>query len=310
MIDSQGFLVTALHVVENARSVNVQFPGGSAQSAQVVMIDIPNDLAVLRTEAQGQTLPTLPIADTMRAGQDAIIIGYPLCSGPDPTVTKGIVSGVNRIGPIGGMAVVQIDAAMNPGNSGGPVLTTEGAVIGVANQTMTRVYGQAVQATNFAIPYDTIRALAAKASDPSRSHNGLSFPLQTTVQVPLSYKGSANMMGKVFKDVVCASPPPGALKFMGVHGQLQSNGSLAIKVFLTLRPDEDGTGEFGVLARYGAQNVQVVDQDATRDYKAADVCMSYVAQGRLPGFSGLIPLGFEATYAVSFTVWSSEVTSL
>jgi S1-C subfamily serine protease len=137
-VDPQGLLVTALHVVEDAQAVKVQFPGGTAQSAEVIVVDIPNDLAVLRVDTQGQALPTLRIAETTRAGEDAIILGYPLCSGPDPTVTKGIVSGLNRVGPIGGMTVVQIDAAMNPGNSGGPVVTSDGAVIGVADQVLIR----------------------------------------------------------------------------------------------------------------------------------------------------------------------------
>jgi hypothetical protein len=94
-----------------------------------------------------------------------------------------------------------------------------------------------------------------------------------------------------------------------VRGELKASGALAIRVFLTMRPDDEGVGQFGVLARVGGANVQTVDQQASQDYPAHDVCISYIAQGGLPGPYGFIPLGFEATYTLSYSVWSTEVAT-
>jgi hypothetical protein len=90
---------------------------------------------------------------------------------------------------------------------------------------------------------------------------------------------------------------------------LKASGALVIKTRLTERtnPDESSVGEFGVLGRTGAENVQVVDQQLP-ELPARDICLSYLAQGRLPGFYGLIPLGFEVSYTVDYKVWSSEIT--
>ncbi len=298
-VDQSGLLVTALHVVSTAQTATVAFPTSDPVSAQVVAVDVNNDLALLQIAQPLQTI--LPFATDVRTGQDAIVVGYPLCSGPDPTTTKGIVSALNRIGPAGGQQI-QVDAAMNPGNSGGPVVTADGALIGVADQrlgydTVTR---QPVQAFNFAVPSDAVKGLLQK------SRGTMHLPLQATVTRALHYKGSADRTGKLVRDVQCVSPPPGALSVSAVHGKLDANGALAIVVALRLRadPDEPQRGFFGRMGRVGSDTTQSVDQTLPRETPARDVCLSYEAHGAF----NFIPLGFEVTYTVDYKVWSSEVT--
>jgi hypothetical protein len=200
---------------------------------------------------------------------------------------------------------------MNPGDSGGPVVTSDGAVIGVADQqtVLNPLTNSPVQAVNFAVTNYAVKLLVTVAKDPTKPHPLFTLPLQSTVSMPLSYKGSANAGGKIVKDVVCVSPPSGALSISAVHGELKAGGALLIKTMLTVRtsPDESPVGEFGVLARYRAEKVQIVDQQLP-DLPARDVCLSYLAQGTLPGLYGLISVGFEVSYTVDYKVWSSEIT--
>ena len=299
-VDQSGLLVTALHVVSMAQIATVAFPTSDPVPAQVVGVDVMNDLALLQIAQPLQTV--LPVATDVRTGQDAIVIGYPLCSGPDPTATKGIVSALNRVDK-NGATLIQIDAAMNRGNSGGPVVTIDGAVIGVADQTLVSTNPNTpIQRFNYAVPNDAVKALLQK------SRGVFHLPLQATVTKVLHYKGSADRTRKFVPDVECVSPPPGALSVSAVHGKLNANGALAIQVALTLRadPDEPKRGVFGRMGRVGSDTMQTVDQTLPRETPARDVCLSYLAQGAF----NFIPLGFEVTYTVDYMVWSSEVTGV
>lgn len=136
--DKNGHVVTNFHVVKGAGSsqLGVQLMGrGTPYPARVVGTDPQNDIAVLRIEAYPGDLAPLPLGSSseLQVGQNAIAIGNPF--GLDYTLTTGVISGIRR--EITGVAgnnipnVIQTDAAMNPGNSGGPLIDSAGRVIGV-----------------------------------------------------------------------------------------------------------------------------------------------------------------------------------
>jgi S1-C subfamily serine protease len=131
VIDNEGNILTNNHVVDGATSVTVQFSSGKTADARVLGTDSIDDLAVIKVDASsvsGITPLSLADSSTVKIGQMAIAIGNPF--GYENTVTVGVISGLNRsIGNLTGM--IQTDAALNPGNSGGPLLNANGAVIGI-----------------------------------------------------------------------------------------------------------------------------------------------------------------------------------
>jgi S1-C subfamily serine protease len=158
LISPDGLVMTNSHVVHKAKLVEVQTSDGRTSRAQLVGDDPDTDLAVIRIDLPG--LPWISFADSgeVRVGQIAIAIGNPL--GFDNSVTAGIVSALGRTFPsrTGRLIdnVLQTDAALNPGNSGGPLLDAQGRVIGVN----TAIIGSA-QGICFAIGSKTAEFIAS-----------------------------------------------------------------------------------------------------------------------------------------------------
>jgi len=155
-----GLLVTNSHVVGDAESVTIVFADGKREPAEVVATDPLTDLAVLRTERRG--LPAARFAEGLpRVGELAIAIGNPL--GFENTVTAGVISGLQRSIP-GAAArapalidLIQTDAPISPGNSGGALVDADGEVVGI-NVAYIPPSGGAVS-LGFAIPSVTVRAV-------------------------------------------------------------------------------------------------------------------------------------------------------
>ncbi|MFZ1880494.1 MAG: trypsin-like peptidase domain-containing protein [Gaiellaceae bacterium] len=160
--DGDGHIVTNEHVIDGASSVSVKLSDGSTWKATVVGSDTSSDLAVLRISAPASKLTPLPLADSsaVQVGDGVVAIGNPF--GLDGTVTSGIISAVDREiaapdeTPIEG--AIQTDAAINHGNSGGPLLNLEGKVIGVTAQIQSESGGN--DGVGFAIPSNTVRSIA------------------------------------------------------------------------------------------------------------------------------------------------------
>jgi S1-C subfamily serine protease len=166
VIDKSGHIVTNDHVVAGATSVQVSFSDNESLKARVVGEDPATDIAVLQVHAPSRALRPLTLgnSDAVQVGDEVVAIGNPL--GYDRSATSGIVSAVgrsiqapNEISTIG--HAIQTDAALNHGNSGGPLLNADGQVIGVNAQIAPSSSGANI-CIGFAIPINTVRDVAAQ----------------------------------------------------------------------------------------------------------------------------------------------------
>jgi S1-C subfamily serine protease len=165
VIDKAGHVVTNYHVIEGASKVEVSFSGNDEMPATVIGRDPSTDIAVLRIKrAQGRALTPLELgnSDVVRVGDAVVAIGNPF--GLERTVTAGIVSALQReITAPNGFAidrVIQTDAAINHGNSGGPLLNADGRVIGVNSQIETESGGNV--GIGFAVPINTVKDVVSQ----------------------------------------------------------------------------------------------------------------------------------------------------
>jgi len=167
LIDRAGDMLTNYHVIAGAdpnSGVTVQFGDGAARRAAVVGEDHNNDLAVLKVNMSGVPAASpLMLGDstTVRVGDPTMAIGNPF--GLDRTLTSGIVSALQReIQAPDGFAidnVIQTDAPLNPGNSGGPLLDAAGRVIGINSQILTAGASDGSVGIGFAVPINTAREI-------------------------------------------------------------------------------------------------------------------------------------------------------
>jgi S1-C subfamily serine protease len=166
VIDKAGHIVTNFHVVQGASVIQVSFSNNERFKAKVVGVDPSTDVAVLKVNVKSRALKTLTLgnSDSVRVGDQVIAIGNPF--GLDRSVTSGIVSAVQRrIESPNNLSiahVIQTDAALNHGNSGGPLLNAQGEVIGVNAQIETGGQTQGNVGIGFAIPINTVRDVVAE----------------------------------------------------------------------------------------------------------------------------------------------------
>jgi putative serine protease PepD len=162
VVDTDGHIVTAAHVVDGASSITVKLQDGTTRTATVLGKDDATDIAVLEIDPSGLTLHplTLGSSSSVDVGDQIAAIGDPF--GYDRSLSTGIVSGVDRtIQAPNGFTVshaIQTDAAVNPGNSGGPVLDADGNVIGIVDQIATGGNSEQSSGVGFAVPIDLVKS--------------------------------------------------------------------------------------------------------------------------------------------------------
>ena len=171
VIDKAGHVVTSLHVVEGAETITVSFSNRDRVKARLVGADPATDLAVLQLDTPSRALTPLILGDSDRlaVGDPVVAIGNPF--GLDRTVTAGIVSALARplTAPNGAELedVIQTDAALNEGSSGGPLIDSSGTVVGVATAVAGDEEG-ARPGIGFAVPVNTVRTVVAQLLDDGR----------------------------------------------------------------------------------------------------------------------------------------------
>jgi S1-C subfamily serine protease len=183
VLSPDGLILTNHHVVARARKLTARLPDGRAARADLIGSDPHSDLAVLRVAVEGGPLRWASLGDSsqVRVGQIAIAIGNPF--GFHHTVTAGIVSAVGRsLRSASGRLiedVIQTDAALNPGNSGGPLVDTTGTVVGVNTAMIQPAHGLC-----FAIASSTARFVAARLIRDGRLRRSYIGVAGQTVPVP------------------------------------------------------------------------------------------------------------------------------
>ncbi len=171
IITADGEIVTNAHVVEGADEVRVRLDGETEpRDADVLASDPPNDLALIRIEATGLSAATIAAPDDVRVGEPVVAIGFALALDGGASVTTGVVSALDRTlvtetGALGGL--VQTDAAISSGNSGGPLVNSNGEVIGINTAVATGNATRSASNVGFAISarillseIETLRAVA------------------------------------------------------------------------------------------------------------------------------------------------------
>ena len=197
--DTAGHIVTNQHVVDGASSISVKFWNGATYKARVVGSDASTDLAVLKVDAPASLLVPLTLGDssTLAVGDGVVAIGSPF--GLEETVTSGIVSALHRqITSPNNFAIddsIQTDAAINHGNSGGPLLTMQGRVIGVTTQIESDSGGN--DGVGFAVPSNTVKSIVSQLlSSGKAKHAYLGVAVETipaAVASPLGLAAGAEV---------------------------------------------------------------------------------------------------------------------
>ena len=159
IMTEDGYIITNNHVIEGATSIVVTAGDGNDYQASVVGSEAQSDIAVLKIEATGLQAAEFGKSSDLVVGDTAIVIGNPLGLTFADTMTQGIISSIEREVQIDEyiMSLIQIDAAVNPGNSGGPLINSQGQVVGVVN---AKVSDSDVEGIGFAIPIDTALDIA------------------------------------------------------------------------------------------------------------------------------------------------------
>ena len=186
IVNADGVILTAWHVVAEATAVRVELPDGTRYQAEGLLCeDADWDFAALKIA--GTRLPTIPLGDSdkVRQGDRVLVVGSPL--GLEQTASEGMVSAVRELP--GGGKLLQITAPMSPGSSGGPVLNSKGEVVGIACFLLSE--GQSL---NFAIPINRVkRKLKAAETVTPLTGAGLTGLTGSTEALALLYRGALTM---------------------------------------------------------------------------------------------------------------------
>ena len=211
VLDEAGYIVTNHHVVDNASSVTVRMSDDRTFDAEVIGTDPLTDIAVLKIDGDGNLQAVqLGDSDVIRVGEDVVAIGNPF--GLHSTVTTGIVSAKGRNISQGPYAeFIQTDAAINKGNSGGPLFNMEGEVIGV-NSAIYSPTGGSV-GLGFAVTSNIVEHIATDLRDDGQVSRGwLGVSIQNVSPELAAAMGVDTSTGALVADVVEGSPAEGVLK--------------------------------------------------------------------------------------------------
>jgi len=264
-ISDTGYILTNNHVVEGTKDVNIVLSDGSQEKATIVGTDLYSDIAVLKTDGKVPAVASLGNSDVLNPGESVIAIGSPLGDFKN-TVTVGVVSATGRSIDTGqGYQIedlIQTDAAINQGNSGGPLVNLAGDVIGI-NTLIVRNSGSGTVAEGlgFAIPINTAQAVAEQIMQKgyiSRPYLGISFQA-ITPDIAAAY--NLPVQWGVYISKVAVNSPASQADLQrgdiitGIGGVSLDETHSYINILFTYKPGDQVTVEF--VRNGNAQQVQV-----------------------------------------------------
>jgi len=302
VIQQNGYILTNYHVIKKATRITITVPGREAVSARLVTTDQEKDLAILQVSLRNLTALPIASSDTVQVLDSVTVLGYPLPSelGTALSASDGKVNAV-REGHSGGTRLFQIDANVNPGNSGGPLLNNHGEVVGIVVAKINSLLyakenGALPERINFAIPINDAQALLRKVIPdftPSNRQEVL-----TDQQVFQSTKGSTVL-------IVADQDETGST----TYSENEDNGSLARFIAEFVRAGESGSGE-GQTDYYASpcdyfENGQCTHESILRelqDYNHKWPSRQYQLLGTPLVNATNQGKGYEVSFKVSFTV--------
>jgi len=295
IISADGLVLTNAHVVEGADEVTVVLADRRELKAKVVGLDETTDVAVLRVQAKG--LPTLAVGDAeaLKVGEWVLAIGSPF--GFDHTVSAGVVSAKTRSLPRGGyVPFIQTDVALNPGNSGGPLLNLKGEVVGINSQIYSRSGGY--MGLSFAIPIDLAMNIQQQlVADGKVTRGRLGVSVQSVDQALADSFGLDRPRGALVGAVEpgLAADRAGIRAgdiILSVNGNTVTDSAMLSRVIAEQKPGKDVTLE---LLREGKRKQFSVALGAAEDAGSvvADTGAAGKAQGRLGVVVGVVARALE-----------------
>ena len=245
MVDAAGYILTNEHVINGQSRLTVVFDNGARLTPTIIASDATRDIALLKVTAAG-TLTVLPFATVVRQGDEVVALGHPLNLGESMTITRGIVSAFRDIR---GVSYIQTDAAINLGNSGGPLLNISGEVVGMNTSNQRDIQGQnfLAQGIGFAIKFDVLstRLAAMKAGGPATP---------TPTPAPIGTQTPTYLFG----------PEDGSITHNTRDGSIDTyranvlvSDAVIEARFINPYSAEEGTWSSGYLFRNGSNNVEV-----------------------------------------------------
>ena len=161
VMTADGYIITNAHVVGSAEAAEVIMHDGKIYEAKLVGTDAISDIALLKVEAKGLAAASFCDSDLVQVGDEAIAIGNPLGEQFSGTMTTGIISGVSRNVDYKNrtMSLLQTNAALNSGNSGGALFNIYGQVVGITNMKMMGSFTSTIEGVGFAIPSATVKEM-------------------------------------------------------------------------------------------------------------------------------------------------------
>lgn len=249
IISEDGFIVTNNHVVDGADEINVTLNNKKTFKARVVGADPSSDLAVIKIDAKGLPFLLYGNSDDVKIGQWVLAVGYPLTL--ETTVTAGIISAKGRTLEINSRqssrpveSFIQTDAAVNPGNSGGPLISTDGKLIGI-NSAIASPTG-AFAGYSFTIPVNIVKKVIAdlmKFGTVQRAYLGISYPKENLSDEVKAREGIKEGEGVYVLDVTKdgAAEAAGLQKgdiITKVNGVAVTNGPEMVGQIATYRPGD------------------------------------------------------------------------